>query len=155
MTKGFTIIELVVTLAFVGVLFSIGFVLVPRGGFAVAQASETLARDFQLARFEAISRNVCAGLVIDGATDTYLIFADADADCSYDAGGDLVIKTVDPGTTYGVEIASASHTPFVFDTRGIPASPTGAPAVHFVSNDRERFLCVSLAGRPQIQEGSC
>ena len=141
--SGVTLLELLIVLAMLGIFFAIGAVTLPRDKFAVSQAAKGLARDFQAARFEAISRNWFVGLHLDPATNSYLIYCDNPVngtigniitDCrdpdfdpfdkasnkQYDAGSDVVLKTVTLSNDYGslVKLVPANYSATVFDPRG-------------------------------------
>lgn len=146
--QGFTLLELLVIVAVMGILFGIGFVNLPRDRFAVRQAAEGLARDVQLARFQAISRNTYVRLEIDPASDSY------------------VIRERDSGTAIKtVQLAGSSSTPqteigsvdvdandLVFDPRGIGIG-LGAQRVVISStaSDYTKTVVISQQGKASIE----
>ncbi len=139
---GVTLLEILIVLAMLGIFFAVGAAVLPRDRFAVSQAAKGLARDFQAARFEAISRNWFVGLHLDPGTNSYFIYCDnpgngtpgdATTDCrnpnfdpviaqsnkQYDVG-DVVLKTVTLSNDYGslVKLVPANYSATVFDPRG-------------------------------------
>lgn len=112
---GFTFVELLVAIAVIGVLVSIGIVSIPSERFAVRQAAEGLASDVQLARFQAISRNTYVRVDILAGSNAYRLV-------ERDSGE--VIKFVDfdgDSRTARVAILSVDNdaNDIVFDPRGI------------------------------------
>lgn len=117
-SAGFTLIELMIVIAIVGILL---LVVAPDFGRFLADGRVNAAKDklissISLARTEAIKRGEqvvvcranaaatsCAGSGITATTeswaDGWLVFADADADETLDAGELLRVVTVDEQTT--------------------------------------------------------
>ena len=174
--SGFTLLELIVVLAMLGIFFALGAAALPRDKFAVSQAAKGLARDFQAARFEAISRNWFVGLHLDPATNTYLIYCDnprnAVTDCTrpdfnpdpsaaasnkkYDPGSDVVLKTVNLTSSYGpvvkFAVAPTSNVPTVFDPRGTVYNVANKTIL--VSNSSGKFtvkVILSQQGRARLE----
>lgn len=172
---GFTLLELLIVLAMLGIFFALGAAALPRDKFAVSQAAKGLARDFQAARFEAISRNWFVGLHLDPATNTYVIYCDnprnAVTDCTredfdpsdaasnkkYDPGSDVVLKTVNLTSSYGplVKLAAPStpYSPTVFDPRGTVYNGAAGKTIK-ISNPRQSYtikVILSPQGRTRLE----
>lgn len=158
--RGFTMIELLITIMVLGLVLGLG---VP--GFRdlvlnnrQASAVNELVTALQLARSEAITRNVAApsavsvcasndGTACAGAwSDGWIVFSDVDGDGALEAGdGDVVLRAADapasmaitgPGgaVRYRRDGRSPDATDFVFcDSRGA---------------SRARVVQLGLSGRP-------
>ncbi|HEY5804037.1 MAG TPA: GspH/FimT family pseudopilin [Lysobacter sp.] len=100
--RGFTLVELAITLTVLGVLMAVaipGFRLVQNSSRLSAAANDLVA-SLQAARMEAIRRNgrvvlcssadaaTCSGV---GTSGGWVVFADADADASVDAGEEIIL----------------------------------------------------------------
>ena len=152
--RGIGLIELLVAIAIIGILLSLGFTNLRRDRFAVHQAAEGLARDFQLARFEAIRSNEFVGISVAATDDQYRFLIDQDRNGALDAAaGDAVTKTVRLGAEHGVEVTT--DVTFIFDTRGIATALT--PAAVTISNrsgDYSKTVCISAQGQGNIVTGA-
>ena len=69
--KGLTVLELIVVIAVLGILFGIGFAVLPRERIAMNQAAERFERDLQRARFNAISYNTTVRIDVDAENSAY------------------------------------------------------------------------------------
>lgn len=147
-SDGFTLIEVLIVLAVIGVLAGIGYSALPRDQFAVRQAAEGLMRDVQLARFHAISRNTYVLLDVDAATDTYRLVnrSDGTAIKIVQLGGDSRSPTA--------EIASVDidANDLVFDPRGVGIGL--GPQTIVVASTASAYagtVSISQQGRATIQ----
>jgi type IV fimbrial biogenesis protein FimT len=101
MKSGFTLVELLITLAIAAILLAVG---VPSFSELVKNTQLTtqvndLVTDLALARSEAVKRAagvaVCAGTTAGcagGWGGGWIIFTDQDAGCDYDAGTDEILR---------------------------------------------------------------
>jgi type IV fimbrial biogenesis protein FimT len=153
---GLTLIEALVVVALVGVLVGIGFAVIPREGFALNQAAEGLARDYQFARFEAIRRNEFVGLEVLPGSDSYRIFTDLNRNAVFDSGTDQTIKTVSLGDG-GVSLSGTTAQLLVFDPRGLnPTTFAGERPMRLsTAGGRATYVCVNTNGRTRISQGGC
>lgn len=145
---GFTIVELLIVLAIVGILGAIVFTNIPRDHFAVRQAATGLARDVELARFQAISRNTYVIVEIDTDDNSYVV---SERDSA------AVIKRVNfdgHSRTPNVRVASVDvdANDIVFDPRGIGIG-LGPQTIILEStiSDFTRTVTISQPGKVDVQ----
>ena len=157
---GFSLIELLIVIAILGVLLAIGYANLPRDRLAVNQAAEGLARDVQLARFEAVRRNWFVGIHFETGEggSRYLIYCDhpgsGNGDCrshdfdpdpslstrSYEEG-DAILKEVRLGAggntlAFIEEVDGADD--ILFDPRGVAV--TAANHTVSIASSRSDYL---------------
>lgn len=156
--KGFSLLELLIVIAIVGILSAIGVGNLPRDRFAVQQAAQGLSRSVQLARFEAINRNTFVGVNVKEAAggNRYVLFIDANRNAKYDTG-ETEIRNVQLGAdeTALVNVSSPSEMNLVFDPRGVTYF-VGTPADSTVvlgskTTSYSRSVLISAQGRARIQ----
>lgn len=152
---GLSLIEIVIVLAIIGILTAIGVANMPRDRFAVNQAAEGLARDFQFIRLEAIRRNAFVGLRFLPDSNSYMIFEDANRDFTYNADDDATIKTVNLGAG-GVMVSTSAPEGKLFDPRGIPTD-FGSVAITLSGRTGaySKNVCISGQGKPQSTQDAC
>ena len=145
-SKGISILELLVVMAIVGILAGLGFVNLPRDRFAVNQAAEGLARDVQLARFEAIRRNSFVDLRVDQAENRYRII---------ETDTDQIIKTVSLGgsATPQAEFGDVTNDGIIrFDPRGIGVGAAGIDVeIRSATGNYTRDVRINAQGRASIE----
>jgi type IV fimbrial biogenesis protein FimT len=95
--KGFTLIELIVTVFIIGVVFAVGIPGLQGllGNVTLNAGAEKLANSLAYARGEAVARvdNVSVA-AIGGGQIGWNVFLDTDADCALD-GGEEILRQVD------------------------------------------------------------
>ena len=98
--KGFTLLELLIVIAIIGILAAIGFTSLNRDRFQVQQAARGFVVSVQKVCHEAISENRFAGIHIEAGG--YKVFVDRDDSRTYTAG-DGVVSDVQVGSgEYGL-----------------------------------------------------
>ena len=148
---GLTILEMLVAVAVLGVLLSIGPLMLPRDSMAVRQEADSVSRLVEWARFEAVRRNAHVSVRVDAANASVEVF-------EFDpfAGTEARIRTHDVGA-FGVDIATVSEYPVAFDTRGLRDPITGfaLASMELAKGSSARFVCVNAQGKATVQAAGC
>lgn len=156
--EGFSLIELLIVLAVIGILAGIGMGYLRSDRIAVDQTARVLAAQVGYARLQAIKANTFAGLTITtSGNGGYVIWVDANANRQYDGGTDTLIDSYTFGTSALARVRLVSNTlsSFVFDSRGIPQDQSsGKVVLGNQGGDYSKTVCVSTQGRSQIVVGS-
>lgn len=168
--SGFTLIELMVTLALVAILLRIGvpsFVSFQRNSELTSAANGLLA-SINTARTEAMKRNLRAAVVpTDGSSwaGGWTVYVDVDGTDGFNASNDLVIATQSALASYfsvsGNNTASGSSPYIMFNGSGYPVTNSAAPtslSVAISRNDladdalreQTRRVILSKTGRVRV-----
>ncbi len=167
--KGFTLVEVMVVVAILGIIAAIGTTGLLRS--LPAMRLKSAARDIfsasMQAKAEAVRRGENVTILFDTANNRYLMFLDSDNDEVVDAGETVLLAatplpdrvTFDPnlvvnGTPHADGVSFANNA-LVFSPRGIPAGAggglgggtVGLRAVDSRATVRQRTVAVSTAGR--------
>ena len=167
-SKGFTLVELMITLVVIGVLVAIAFPNF-RGltrSNQVAAANNEVLGVLSLARSEALRNNrgagVCAstaGTACDGTWSSGLMaYGDLDGNGSF-GSGDTVLRFVQIRPTLTVTSAVTASSGFTFDSRGrsraaANQSITITPSACKTGESR-RTLTVNLSGQVRVLQDNC
>ena len=168
--RGFTLIELVVTIAIVAVLAmtAVPSLVTYKRNSDLTSATNTLIAALNAARGEALKRGLNA-LVVPTANGTswnagLVVFVDSVQNKTYDASTDVTVMTQDPVPSFitvtgGGSTTAAASTPFImFDSSGYSKDKSAAfvPAtLTLVRNDvssadawkETRIIIVARSGR--------
>lgn len=160
--KGFTLIELAVTLAVVAILVALGlpsFQGALRSNRVTSTSNELLTA-FTLARSEAVrstrGAGVCASIngTACGGTwnDGWLVWVDTNTNGALDAGENVVRFTQGRGK---MNLAGSAQA-LAFDARG--RARGGAQNIGVKPEGYEipaRFVCIGTTGQARVQGGAC
>ncbi|WP_255418274.1 MULTISPECIES: GspH/FimT family protein [unclassified Meiothermus] len=162
-SRGMTILELLVVLAILGILLALGVGNLRPDRVAVDQAAQILAAQVGRTRLEAIRNNTYAGLALISSGSTYMgtsfpaggyvVCLDINADSACGAG-DQVLQQVrfGEGELSRVRLLAGSGVVWIgFDSRGMPRL-TGAVTVNLsnAAGTYVRQLGISVQGRASL-----
>lgn len=157
--QGVTLVELLVVLAIVSVLATLGFVHLPQDRVHLREASRILQADLMRARSEAIRYNTFVAVAFDPAGGDYRMFIDADRNKISDTGALLPLASSlasFPRARLSAVNFTGSDTLWL-DPRGLPRNASGAFAagsVTFTSSRNTRLqyrVIVASHGRVRIE----
>ena len=162
--KGFTLVEVVVVVAILGIIAAIGTTGVLRS--LPAMRLKSAARDIfsasMQAKAEAVRRGENVTILFDTANNTWLMFLDSDNDEVADAGETVLLAAtpLPPRVTFDPSLhadgVSFANNALVFSPRGIPVGAGGGLGGGTVglravdssgATVRQRTVVVSTAGR--------
>lgn len=170
-TKGFTLIELMLGIALAAVIVSMAapsFSTAMKNNKIVAEANELIA-DIHFARSEAVKRStrvvLCRSAAPSNATPScggsannwgsgWLVFADGDADNSYNAANDTLIRIGNPSDgAVTVKSNNTANQQLVYNPDGT-INTGGNTAVFAVCDERGedqgRQVQITPTGRPRL-----
>ncbi len=168
-TGGLTLVEIIVVLAVLGLLLTIGLAYFNPNRIAVAQASEVLSSQVTRARLEAIRNNTSGGITINTAGNgSFQVWVLDKA-----SGNTVVLQTLTLGqgdfprvrcqsATLTASTSSTTNCPnagaysFTFDARGVPQDQGRLSIVlSNFANNYQRTVCINQQGRSQVVSGTC
>jgi type IV fimbrial biogenesis protein FimT len=153
--QAFTLIEVLVALAVLGVILGMTALSLRPDRTAVNQAARGLAANVTRARLEAIKFNTYAGLSVDAAQQSYMVWVDTDGNGVFTAGTDRVLQQVRLGQGELARVTLGSGTTLsgiVFDSRGIPQNQGGGSVVFTgLGNSYSKTVVVNAQGRAKVQ----
>lgn len=178
-TSGFTLVELMVTIAIVAILLALGlpsFQGAMRSN-RVATANNELLASIALARSEAIRSTRSAGMCAANATGTacgtdwnlgWLIWANDDTTRTYQPAQDTLLRYVQPRTRLAFTVADSNATnatekkQIYFDNRGRPVdNPLAGRTISLQPDDcpsgsnLKRSLTLNSSGHVNSKKDSC
>lgn len=166
---GLSLVEIIVVLAILGILLTIGLGYFNPDRIAVSQASEVLSSQVTRARLEAIRNNTNGGITINTAGNGSLQVWVLDRTTN----NRVVLQTLTLGqgdfprvrcqaATLAASTSSTTNCPnagtynFTFDARGVPQDQGRLSIVlsNFAGNF-QRTICINQQGRSQVVNGTC
>ncbi|CAN5821719.1 GspH/FimT family protein [soil metagenome] len=163
--QGFSLLELIMVIAIVGIFAALGFGRLPKDRVEVQQAARSYVSSVQKARFEAISRNAFVG--IKAGSGGFTIFCDSNRDgtftsadfCDFNGDGTftpgeefLSNFTIGSGDYPSVALSvTTGNGQLVFDPRGV-AHEASASSLRFASSrDSGYALQAAVSGQGRVK----
>ncbi|WP_299430087.1 prepilin-type N-terminal cleavage/methylation domain-containing protein [uncultured Meiothermus sp.] len=166
---GLTLIEIIIVLAILGVLLTIGLGYFNPDRIAVSQASQVLSSQVNRARLEAIRNNTRGGITMNTAgRGSYQVWV-----LDRTTSNRVVLQTLTLGqgdfprvrcqsATLTASTSSTTNCPnagtydFTFDARGVPQDQGRISIVlSNFANTFQRTVCINQQGRSQVVSGTC
>ncbi|MCS7069496.1 MAG: prepilin-type N-terminal cleavage/methylation domain-containing protein [Meiothermus sp.] len=171
--RGLTLVEIIVVLAILGILLTIGLGYFNPDRIAVSQASEVLSSQVTRARLEAIRNNTSGGIIFNTEGNGSLQVWVRDRNDPNNVNSRVVLQTITLGQgdfprvrcQSATEVTSSTTTTncpnartynFTFDARGVPQDQGRLHIVltNFAGNF-QRTVCINQQGRSQVVSGTC
>jgi type IV fimbrial biogenesis protein FimT len=155
---GFTLTEIVIVLAIIGVLIAIGFPTFSAWlpGYRLKSAAHDLQGHLQTAKYEAVQRSgnvavvfTAGAFIPTGRVGSYQVFVDTDGDLNLDVGEVLIRQVNMPDN---VSLTAAAPANITFNPRGIPNA--GATITLRNSQGFWGQAVISAMGRVNLQRGT-
>ena len=157
---GFTLLELIVAIAMIGILLGVAAGTIRWDRFALQQAAQAIQSEVRDTRIEAIRRNQTVGIEFQSNNQQYVVYIDTDGTRNLSNPDTIITRNgmgADPFR--GVRIGSitsngypASAINVVFDARGIPRSGSaGSVRLSNPAGNASVDLVISLQGRVAVQ----
>lgn len=147
--RAFTLIEFLIVIAIIAILSAIGFTQFRRDTFQVQQAARSFATSVQKARYEAVSKNVFAGIKVSGSE--FIIYRDEDDSRNYNTGDTIVSSVPIGGGDYPlVTLSNGTFDEFVFTPRGTPFGVTPLDLTFTSSTDSSYKWDVDVSAQGRV-----
>ena len=165
--KGFTLIELMITISILGILLGVGlpsFVTFINNNKITSEAND-LIYSFHMARSEAIKRGTEVRIASMNGTswaDGWKVVADLNGDTDYIDAGDIIMQwdPLDGGSALTVVATNATSSVYVsFNARG-GMIPNNASFIFTLTPSdcdtvASRIISITPTGRANIDHGDC
>jgi general secretion pathway protein H len=152
--QGFSLVEVLVTLALVGLLSALAVLNFNRSGLSLVDATETLAGNIRLARANAVSRGARYRVTLHSNSYSLQRLQDDDGDDVWEP--DAAFPTQEVELSGGITISEGASVEIEFTTRGLLASlPDGIPAdvipISLSSADESQSEAIEVWPSGQVQ----
>ncbi len=149
--QAFTLVEIILVLAIIGVFIGIAVINLPRGDIELRQAAQNFSISVQKARSEAIRRNEFAGVTI--TAEKFIVFIDENQNKSFDVS-ETIVSQVNMLTNYpSVSLVTNRNNDIVFDPRGFVAEIISQTVTFSSSRSSSIFKAViSSQGRVRLEK---
>lgn len=157
MTKqqGLSLIELIIVVAILGILSTIGFLNLRRDTPQVREAARILAADLMRARTEAIRLNTTIAVKIDASANSYSMFLDSDRNGTSDDSKTIMQRVVTGDFPLADVTTTLTNGLIWFDVRGLPRDSAGNFSDATVNvqskQDSSYQLVVALSSQGRIE----
>lgn len=148
--RGITIIELLVVIAIIAILMGAalgpGYNLILKS--RVNESVNKLVADIEETRRRSVTENYVYGIFVGSDNRSYIIFRDANRNCSYDNGEEIETIRLAGGVTF-----SGQNT-LVWDRKGAPRNSScgfGAVTFELSGGSYSKRVVVSRLGRINIE----
>jgi type IV fimbrial biogenesis protein FimT len=164
--KGFSLIELIITLTVVGILVALaapGMQRMFSDNRLTTQINDLLA-DISLSRSEAIKRNTSTGMCVTAANGTscvtsgnwangWLVYYCSSPISPCPSASKVTVKAHEPLT--GNSTLSTPSDEFAFGKSGLLSSGAGQITLTDTKTGGKRIVCVGSTGRPALSKVNC
>lgn len=150
--QGFTLIEVLITVAIAGILLGIAAVNIHPDRMAVSQAATGLANYIARARFEALKENTNAGLEFStSGAGSYKLCLDLNLDGACDSGQTVDTVAFGAGDNARVHLTNATNSTIMFDRRGISLNAGTVITLTSRGGSYSRNVTVLASGKAEVQ----
>jgi prepilin-type N-terminal cleavage/methylation domain-containing protein len=153
--QGLSMLELIIVVAILGILSTVGFLNIRRDTPQVRQAASILAADLMRARTEAIRLNTMVAIKVNASTNSYSLFVDDNRDGISDDSKTIMERTVTGDFPLANLTTTLTNGLLWFDVRGLPRNSLNNFADGSVvvrsKKDNSYQLSVSVSSQGKIE----